>query len=75
MLCFENLSKCTIDIYYYTAELVDGEKEHSDWFPERSVFWCAMLVRSKWRDIGLVLFRVFMDLAIFRHLDFTVGPQ
>ena len=23
---------------YYVAELVHGEKEHSDWFPERSIF-------------------------------------
>ena len=29
----------TINIhYYYVAELVQGEKEHSDWFPERSEF-------------------------------------
>ena len=24
--------------YYYMAELVQGEKKHSDWFPERSEF-------------------------------------
>ena len=24
--------------FYYMAELVQGEKEHSDWFPERSEF-------------------------------------
>ena len=23
---------------YYMAEMVHGEKEYSDWFPERSVF-------------------------------------
>ena len=27
-----------IHMIYYMAELVQGEKEHSDWFPERSEF-------------------------------------
>ena len=33
ILASENYTKI-----YYMAELVQGEKEHSDWFPERSEF-------------------------------------
>ena len=31
-------TKKPIHVFYYMAELVHGEKEHSDWFPERCVF-------------------------------------
>ena len=26
-------------VFYYMAELVHGEKEHSDWFPKQSEFY------------------------------------
>ena len=32
------VSQLTAILFHYMAELVHGEKEHSDWFPKRSVF-------------------------------------
>ena len=31
--------KCNV-MYYYMAELIHGRKEHSEWLPERSEFYC-----------------------------------
>ena len=37
-LCPFTRGVVNIPCIYYVAELVPGEKEHSKWFPERSIY-------------------------------------
>ena len=47
----ENVLKKFRNMFYCMAELVHGEKEHSDWFPERSIFCYTGPSRTNFIDL------------------------